>query len=63
MITAGLEKPDTKMELEKELSMIYGKEMKIKLIDEKAEIKVENNTNEIENLAKEMDIPIQIIDE
>ncbi|HIU51292.1 MAG TPA: DNA polymerase III subunit gamma/tau [Candidatus Merdicola faecigallinarum] len=58
-----LEKPDTKMELEKELSMIYGKEMKIKLIDEKAEIKVENNTNEIENLAKEMDIPIQIIDE
>ncbi len=58
-----LEKPESMSELKKLVSIESGKEMRIKYIDgtkEKIEIK---NNNDIENLVKGLDIPIDIIEE
>lgn len=55
-----LEKPENKQEIERLISMQYGKTMNIKYIDKREKNKEENNTSSIEKFAKELDIPIQI---
>ena len=56
-----LEKPENINEITRLVSMAYGKEMRIKYINKTTNIKDKEN-NEIENLAKNLDIPINIID-
>ena len=56
-----LEKPENINEISKEISMAYGKVMKVKLIDNKAEAKPQKS--DFENLVEGLDIPIDIIDE
>ena len=59
-----LETQETIREISKLVSMAKGKEMQIKYIDKKVkEDRVVQNNNTIEGLAKEMDLPINIIDE
>lgn len=57
-----LEKKENMNELIRRISIIFGKEMKIKLVDltKKDEVK---KISEIESLAKDMDLPINIIEE
>ena len=57
-----LEKNENMNELIRRISIIFGKEMKIKLVDltKKDEVK---KISEIESLAKDMDLPINIIEE
>ena len=57
-----LEKPENINELTKQISMACGKEMRVKYID----LKSQNNDSEdesIEQIAKDLDIPINIIEE
>ena len=56
-----LEKPENINEISKEISMAYGKVMKVKLIDNKVEAKPQKS--DFENLVEGLDIPIDIIDE
>ncbi len=56
-----LEKPENINEISKEISMAYGKTMKVKLIDNKVEAKPQKS--DFENLVEGLDIPIDIIDE
>lgn len=55
-----LEKPENRQELERLISMEYGKVMQIKYIDKKEQTVKQNNTSSIEVFAKGLDIPIQI---
>ncbi len=56
-----LEKPENISEISKEISIAFGKEMKVKLIDNKVDKKPEKS--ELENLVQGLDIPIDIIEE
>lgn len=60
-----LERPESIAELTRLVSMESGKEMQIKYIDSKQEIPKQEVPKEkgIENLAKDLDIPINIIEE
>ena len=55
-----LEKPENMQAIAKEISMAYGKEMKVKLIDNHVE--AEPTKSEFENLVEGLDIPIDIIE-
>ena len=56
-----LEKPENKQEIERLISMECGTAMKIKYVDNKNEVKnYINSTSSIEELANNLDIPIQI---
>lgn len=59
---AILEKPENMTELTRVVSMEYGKDMVVKLLDEKNIPKILENTG-IESIAKDIDMPINIIDE
>lgn len=56
-----LEKPENMNEIIKKVSIACGKEMRIKLLDNNN--KNTNEKSDIENLAKDMDLPINIIEE
>ena len=56
-----LETPEGRSEVEKQISIAYGKEMKVKYLDGKNNIEMQNN-NTIEGFAKDFDIPIQIVE-
>lgn len=56
-----LEKPENMNEISKEISMAYGKVMKVKLIDNKADAKPQKS--ELENFVEGLDVPIDIMDE
>ena len=56
-----LEKPENISEISKEISIAFGKEMKVKLIDNKVDKEPEKS--ELENLVQGLDIPIDIIEE
>jgi len=56
-----LEKPENMSELKRLISIEYGKEMQVKLLDKKAEEMQEIEKEE--DFSDEMDIPINIIDE
>ena len=58
-----LEKTENINELSKLVSMEYGKEMKIKIIDEKKNKEKGLKENQFENVLNDMDIPFNIIDE
>lgn len=58
-----LEKTENMNELVKKISMAYGKEVRIKLIDAKIQNVITEEENKIQGLAKKMDIPINIIEE
>lgn len=55
-----LEKPENMQAITKEVSMAFGKEMKVKLIDNHVEAKP--TKSEFENLVEGLDIPIDIIE-
>ena len=55
-----LDKPESVNELTKLVSMEYGKPMQVKYIDAKQPVKQDNN---FENIANEIGMPINIIDE
>ena len=59
-----LEKSENVQELEKRISMQYGKPMRVKYIENMAEIKREEKpqASEFEALAQNMDLPFNIID-
>ncbi len=59
-----LEKPENINELSRVVSMEYGKDMKVKIIADVNSLpkKEENKENPIENMASELDIPINIIE-
>ena len=58
-----IEKPENMNELVKLVSMQFGKEMRIKLIDNKSNDNIQDDVNPIETMANELDIPINIIEE
>ena len=62
---AVLEKSENVNEIEKQVSIICGKEMRVKFIDTKKENagSIENDPNSIEAFAKNSDIPFNIVDE
>ncbi len=55
-----LERPENMQIITKELSIAYGKEMRVKLIDNKEDIGPQKS--ELENLVESLDIPIDIIE-
>ena len=59
-----LEKPENINELSRIVSMEYGKDMKIKIVTDVNSLpkKEESKENPIENMASELDIPINIIE-
>ena len=57
-----LEKTENMNEIIKKVSIACGKEMRIKLLDNNSKQNTNDNNN-IENLAKDMDLPINIIEE
>ena len=58
-----LEKTENITEIEKRVSMEFGKPMKIKYIDESKKEKCESDKiNPIENFAQDFDLPLNIID-
>ena len=62
-IKSIIEKPENMAELEKAVSIEYGKEMKIKIIDGKTEKVNKVPDNPMANLPTDLDIPINIIEE
>lgn len=61
---AVLEKSENINEIEKQVSIICGKEMRVKFIDTKQQDNNQsNNANSIEALAKDLDVPFNIIEE
>ncbi len=59
-----LEKPENISEIEKQVSIVCGKPMRIKLIDAKNVVNnVEESSNSIENFAKDQSLPFNIIEE
>ena len=59
-----LEKPESITELSKIISIEYGKDMRVKIIESVDSLpkKQEDSTNIIEKTANELDIPLNIID-
>ena len=59
-----LEKSENVQELEKRISMQYGKPMRVKYIQDNQESKKEEKpqASEFESLAHDMDLPFNIID-
>lgn len=62
-IKSVVEKAENIAELEKAISMEYGKEMKIKIIDGKIEQVNKIKNDPIDNLPTDLDIPINIIED
>jgi len=58
-----LEKPESMNELSRLISMEYGKEMRVKLIEKMQSETKQPEINPIENMANDLDIPFNIIDE
>ena len=58
-----IERAENIVELEKAISMEYGKEMKIKIIDGKTEQVNKIQSDPIDNLPADLDIPINIIED
>ena len=58
-----LEKAENINELSRLISMEYGKEMRVKILDNKSFSTKKEEKNPIENMANDLDIPINIIDE
>ena len=60
-----LEKPENINELSKTISMEYGKDMKVRIIESVDSLpkNKEKKNNEIENMAGNLDIPLNIIEE
>ena len=58
-----LEKPENINELSKTISMEYGKDMKVRIIENADSLpKKETSVNPIETMASDLDIPINIIE-
>ena len=60
-----LEKPENLNELSKIVSMEYGKDMKVRIIenvDSLPKKEQKNETSSIENMANDLDIPLNIMD-
>ena len=59
-----LEKPENINEISRIVSMEYGKDMKVRIIENIDSLpkKEENNTNPIQNMASKLDIPINVIE-
>jgi DNA polymerase-3 subunit gamma/tau len=62
-IKSVIERAENIAELEKAISMEYGKEMKIKIIDGKTEQVNKIQSDPIDNLPADLDIPINIIED
>ena len=59
-----LEKSENVNEIEKQVSIVCGKEMRVKFIDTKKDAtNLNDNANSIEALAKNLDLPFNIIEE
>ncbi len=60
-----LEKNENKTELEKRISMEFGKPMRIKYIEkeEQEDVKAEIEKNTLESFAQDLDLPLNIMDE
>ena len=58
-----LERPENMSEVTRLVSVACGKEMNIKYVDLKQNANTENKSNNIEDIAKGLDIPFNIIDE
>lgn len=58
-----LEKPENMQELTRLISIEYGKEMRVKLLDKVSSKTEEQENSPIESIANDLDIPINIIDE
>lgn len=58
-----LEKPENIQELTRLVSMEYGKDMRVKVLDGTQNIVKPKEVGPIENMANDLDIPINIIDE
>jgi hypothetical protein len=59
-----LEKSENINEIEKQVSIVCGKEMRVKFIDTKQQNKQQsNNANTIEAFAKDLDVPFSVIEE
>ena len=58
-----LERPETLQELSRLVSMEYGKDMRVKLLDGTQNIVKPQDVEPLENMANDLDIPIHIIDE
>lgn len=58
-----LERPENMQELSKQVSMEYGKDMRVKIIENTGHTEEKIEVNPIENMASSLDIPINIIEE
>ena len=58
-----LERPENMQELSKAISMEYGKEMQVRIIDKPVTTNKTEEKNSIENMMNSLDIPINIIDD
>ena len=59
-----LEKPENINELSRVISMEYGKDMKVRIIENANSLpKKEEKENQLQNIANELDIPINVIEE
>ena len=58
-----LERPENIQELSRLVSMEYGKDMRVKVLDGTQNIVKQKEAEPIENMASDLDIPIHIIDE
>ena len=58
-----LEKPENMNELTKTISIQCGKEMRVKLIDEAARVKMSSEDRLVNEVTSAIDMPINIIDE
>ena len=50
-------------EIEKQVSILKGKDMKVKLIDKNTDLSKLNIDNSIEGFAKKNDVPLDIIED
>ena len=57
-----LEKPENITELSRIFSMEYGKDMKVRIIDNVDSLPKKEEKNELESMAKDLDIPFNIIE-
>ena len=58
-----LEKAENINELSRLISMEYGKDMRVKIIEQPQQKEQVNKASTIENMANDLDIPFNIIDE
>lgn len=58
-----LEKPENMQEIEKQVSILKGKEMRVKLIDKNTDLSKLHIDNGIENFAQKNDVNLDVIDE